>query len=52
MSLIQKFTLLITQEYTNDYLKYTKVAGPYLVNFCCLLHYTTQIHEVEIFVRP
>ena len=29
------------------------VDGPYLVTFCCLLPYTTQIHkaEVETFVR-
>ena len=50
-SVILTFTLLTTHKYTNDYLKYTKVASPYLANFCYLLPYTTQIHKVEISVR-
>ena len=29
-----------------------KVDMPYLVTFCCLLHYTTQIHEVGNSVCP
>ena len=51
MPLILTFTLLTTHKYTNDYLKYTKVASPYLNYFCYLLPYTTQIHKVEISVR-
>ena len=49
---ILTFTPLTTHEYTNDYLKYIKVAGPYLLNDSCLLLYTTKIHEVEISLRP
>lgn len=43
---------LIDQTATVGQVSPYKVDGPYLVSLCCLLPYTTQLREVEIYVSP